>query len=131
VAIFLSDSSLLKKVSYFLFQAFIGRYCVVPVISQIDETIMIAINKMIRKISNSSSFSNVIKNEGCSSKNIHSPTARGAKIMGETERQKAITKVLLACEVKNFCSGFKRYTASYISLIRSSVTNFFSSSFVV
>ena len=64
--------------------------------SQIDETTMIPINKMIRKIPNSSSFSNVTKNEGCSSKNIDSPTARGAKIMEETEREKAISKVLLA-----------------------------------
>jgi hypothetical protein len=86
VTIFLSDSSLfLKKMSYFLYQDFIERYCLVPVISQIDETIMIPINKMMRKIPNSSSFSNVTKNEGCSCKNIDSPTARGAKIMEETK----------------------------------------------
>lgn len=51
---------------------------------------------MIRKIPNSSSFSNMTKNEGCRSKNIDSPIVRGAKIMEETEREKAITEVLLA-----------------------------------
>jgi hypothetical protein len=51
---------------------------------------MIPINKIIWKIPNSSSFSNVTNNEGYSSKNIDSPTARGAKII--TEREKAITK---------------------------------------
>ena len=58
--------------------------------SQIDETTMIPINKIIWKIPNSSSFSNVTNNEGYNSKNIDSPAARGAKII--TEREKAITK---------------------------------------
>jgi hypothetical protein len=43
---------------------------------------MIPINKIIRKIPNSSSFSGVTKNEGCRNKKIESPTVRGAKIMG-------------------------------------------------
>jgi hypothetical protein len=81
--------------SYFLFQDFIERYCLIPVISQIEETTIIPTNKMIRKIPNSSSFSSVTKNEGCSSKKIESPTARGPKIMDGTEREKARTKILL------------------------------------
>jgi len=72
---------------YFLFQGFIERYSLIPVTSKIKETIMIPANKMLRKIPNSSSFSRVTKNEGCSNKKIESPIARGASTMEEIERE--------------------------------------------
>ena len=78
-----------------MFQDFIERYCLIPVMSQIEDTMIIPTNKTLRKIPNSSSFSRVTKNEGCNNKKIESPTARGANIMEEIERVKAKTKVLL------------------------------------
>ncbi|MFL6394686.1 MAG: hypothetical protein ACJ708_08510, partial [Nitrososphaeraceae archaeon] len=35
---------------YFLFQDFIERYCLTPVISQIEDTMIIPANKTLRKI---------------------------------------------------------------------------------
>ena len=84
------------NILYFLFQDFIDRYCLIPITSQIEETIIIPNNKMPRKIPNSSSFSSATKNEGCNNKKIESPTARGASIIEEMERVNATTKVLLA-----------------------------------
>ena len=67
-------------------QDFIERYCLIPATSQIEETRIIPPNKTLRKIPNSSSFSRVIKNEGCNNKKIESPTAIGDSIIEEMER---------------------------------------------
>ena len=58
---------------------------------------------MLRNIPNSSSFSSMVKNEGCSNKKAASPIPSGASITEETEREKAKTNVLLVwsnCSIK-------------------------------
>jgi hypothetical protein len=85
---------------------------------------MIPINKMIRKIPNSSSFLKVTKNEGCSNKKIESPTVRGAKIMDETEGEKARTKVLLVWSSWSIKLSIKLMIFWRFALSTSSLTSF-------
>ena len=80
-----------------MFQDLIERYCFIPVTSQVEETIIIPINKMLRKIPNPSSFSRMTKNEGCSNKKIEIPIASGVSNIEEIERVNATAKVFLVC----------------------------------
>ena len=67
-----------------------------PDINHIEETMIMPINKMIRKNPNSDSFSRMAKNERWVTRNIESPIASGQRIIEEIERDRAKTRVFLA-----------------------------------